>query len=63
MPDAVVRHSPGTSLHSGTNLALEIVKYEDVLHFASKWLTGDVYRQLSLDGAQMTPAAVEREVA
>jgi len=62
VPDSVVEHNPGTSLDSGPNYELEIVKCMDVLYFASKWLTGGLYRQMSVDGQQMTPVAVEVEI-
>lgn len=62
VPDAVVRHAPGSSLDSGANRELEIVKLTDLLYFAAKWLTGGLYRQMSVDGALMTPSAVAEEI-
>jgi hypothetical protein len=62
VPDAVVRHAPGSSLDSGANRELEIVKLTDLLYFAAKWLTGQLYRDMSVDGAQMTADAVAEEI-
>lgn len=62
VPDAVVEHTSGTSLHSGPNRELDVVKCSDLLHFAAKWLEGGLYRQLSVDGGLLTPTVVEEEV-
>lgn len=51
-------HKPNASL-AGSVDALELVKCDDVLAFAEKWLTGGLYRRLAIEGPQLTPAAVE----
>lgn len=48
-----VYHSPNSSLIT-KNLPLEIIKTEDWLYFANKWLTGNLYKSLSYEGDQLT---------
>jgi GT2 family glycosyltransferase len=54
-------HKPKTSMVSSTP-ALELVKCEDVLAFADKWLTGDLYRRLAVEGPELTEDAVQLTV-
>lgn len=49
VPSAFVEHELGGSA-STTNTWLNKIKLEDQLYFAKKWLTGEVYRQLALEG-------------
>lgn len=51
-----VHESGGSSEVS--NPVLEQVKVEDMLYFAKKWLSGDLYRSLSLEGASLSPRVV-----
>ncbi|MBN1816755.1 MAG: glycosyltransferase family 2 protein [Sedimentisphaerales bacterium] len=39
---------------------LEIRKIKDMMYFARKWLTGDVYRQLACPQEQSDPAAITK---
>jgi tetratricopeptide (TPR) repeat protein/GT2 family glycosyltransferase len=50
---------------SGANkdVALEVMKIEDILHFARKWLTGGLYQQLARDTTPLTAQAVAQTVA
>jgi len=34
---------------------IEQIKIRDMIYFARKWLTGEIYRELSLEGATLTP--------
>lgn len=54
VPSAFVEHELGGSA-STTNTWLNKIKLEDQLYFAQKWLTGDVYRKLAVEGPQLTP--------
>lgn len=54
VPSAFVEHELGGSA-STTNNWLNKIKLEDQLYFARKWLTGDVYRGLAVEGPQLTP--------
>ena len=42
---------------------LSQIKLQDHVFFAHKWLTGGVYRQLALEGPELTPEAVQKELA
>ncbi|HRY14806.1 MAG TPA: methyltransferase domain-containing protein [Candidatus Competibacteraceae bacterium] len=50
--------SDGASTGCGTNPELEQIKVKDVLFFAKKWLTGDLYRKLAYGGAVLTPEVI-----
>jgi GT2 family glycosyltransferase len=60
-PSAFVEHDLSGSA-STTNEWLNKVKLEDQLYFANKWLTGDVFRSLAVEGAQLTPQVVQQHV-
>lgn len=57
VPQALCEHSLGASGHAGRSW-IDLVKLRDALYFTDKWLTGDVYRRLSLEGPGLTPAMV-----
>jgi GT2 family glycosyltransferase len=57
VPQALCEHALGASGHAG-RAWIDLVKLRDAQYFAEKWLTGDVYRRLSLEGPGLTPAFV-----
>ena len=61
VPGALVEHSLGSSGRQA-NVEIERVKARDALYFAQKWLSGDVYRQLSFEGRALTRGGVKQEV-
>ena len=61
VPGALVEHSLGSSGRKA-NVEIERVKARDALYFAQKWLSGDVYRQLSFEGRALTRGGVKQEV-
>jgi GT2 family glycosyltransferase len=54
-------HRPNASMVSSMS-PIELVKCEDVLAFADKWLTGDLYRSLASEGSELTPDSVQRSM-
>lgn len=52
-PNAFVEHELAGSFDT-QNEWLNKVKLEDQLYFARKWITGDLYKQLSLEGSKLT---------
>jgi len=64
----VWRIGPAQGLHehgaSGatTNLEIELLKINDLLYFARKWLTGNLYKQIAYKGAECTGVQVQEEV-
>ncbi|MDP3761245.1 MAG: glycosyltransferase family 2 protein [Ramlibacter sp.] len=61
VPGALVEHSLGTSGREAS-AEIERVKARDALYFAQKWLSGDLYRQLSFEGSALTRGGVKQEV-
>ena len=55
---AVGVHEVGGSGHIAADAELEKIKLEDMIYFAKKWLTGDLYRTLAAEGATLTPPTV-----
>ena len=51
--DAYVNHV-GTSSMESKNDHLDIIKARDALYFSNKWLSGDLYRQLSYEGSRIS---------
>lgn len=47
-------HKPNASIAIDAS-PLELVKYDDIIALADKWLTGDLYRRLATEGAALTP--------
>lgn len=56
-----VHHSPNSSLET-TNIPLEIIKTEDWLYFANKWLTGGLYKSMALEGDKLTRMKISTAV-
>jgi len=50
-------HEAGGSANI-TNPMLEKIKLENMLYFSQKWLSGGIYRQLSIEGPMMTTGSV-----
>jgi GT2 family glycosyltransferase len=42
-----------------SNPELDVIKLEDQLYFAQKWLSGDIYKKLSHEGDKLTPKFVK----
>ncbi|MBI5279857.1 MAG: glycosyltransferase family 2 protein [Burkholderiales bacterium] len=61
VPAAVAEHTI-TSSHA-PNEALAQVMIKDALYFARKWLSGDLYRSLAVEGAELTEQAVRKHMA
>ncbi|MBN1124086.1 MAG: glycosyltransferase family 2 protein [Sedimentisphaerales bacterium] len=53
----------GGAASGGAKTSLEIRKIKDMMHFARKWLTGDIYRQLTYPQEQNDPAAIAEILA
>lgn len=62
VPSAFVEHELAGSAATW-NTWLNKIKLEDQLYFAQKWLTGEVYRQLSVEGPQLTPELVAQHLS
>lgn len=62
VPSAFVEHELGGSA-STTNAWLNKIKLEDQLYFARKWLTGEVYRSMAVEGSQLTADFVAQHVS
>jgi GT2 family glycosyltransferase len=45
-----------------TNLQLELIKVQDVLYFARKWLSGDLFKSLAHEGHNLTRTGVRIEI-
>ena len=51
VPGALCTHSLGAS--SAASPEIQLVKCRDAAYFAKKWLTGDVYRELAVEGPSL----------
>ena len=58
---ARVFHALAGSSAAGS-AALDKVKMQDAVHFAKKWLTGDLYRKLAFEGEGLTRLRLKAEV-
>lgn len=61
VPSAFVEHELGGSA-STTNTWLNKIKLEDQIYFARKWLTGDVYRSLAMEGSKLDSVFVDQHL-
>lgn len=61
VPKALAEHSLGAS-GTASNPEIELVKCRDAVYFAQKWLSGDLYRRLSFEGAGLTGGGVRQEL-
>lgn len=62
VPEAQVEHALASSGGDAPEW-LRQVMVADALYFARKWLTGDLYRQLALEGDMLPPDIVQEMVA
>ncbi|MBE7941161.1 MULTISPECIES: glycosyltransferase family 2 protein [Ramlibacter] len=62
VPQALVQHAAGAS-GSVANPEIELVKLRDVEYFTRKWLTGDLYRELALEGDRLAHEQVRETLA
>ena len=62
VPTAEVEHALDASGSSDTPVWLSKQKLEDQIYFAKKWLTGDIYRELSYEGKRLTNNFVRAEM-
>jgi len=62
VPNAFVDHEPSGSANM-TNAWLNQIKLEDQIYFAKKWLSGDLYRQLSIEGKNLSIEYIQNEVS
>ncbi|MDG2270674.1 MAG: glycosyltransferase family 2 protein [Halioglobus sp.] len=54
-------HEAGESGHIA-DPQLERIKLEDMIYFAKKWLSGDLYRSLSEEGSSVTPSVISEYI-
>lgn len=59
-PQSFVDHSLSGS-SKNANLALSKIKLEDQLYFSKKWLSGDLYKELSYEGESLDQKSVLSE--
>jgi len=45
------------------NLAIELLKLNDLLYFSKKWLTGESFREMAYEGRQLTPEIIANLVS
>lgn len=62
VPNAFVEHELAGS-SDVENAWLNKVKWEDQLYFAKKWITGDLYKQLALEGPKLNDENVKAVLA
>lgn len=62
VPKALAEHSLGAS-GAASNPEIDLVKCRDAVYFGEKWLSGDLYRQLSFEGAGLAGISVRQELA
>lgn len=55
---ATGQREAGASTANQPDPVLERVKTDDILYFAGKWLTGDLYRRLAYEGSKLDPSHV-----
>jgi len=54
-------HDHGASGKSD-NPIIEMLKLKDMLYYGRKWLNGDLYRKMALEGPQLTPERIDELV-
>jgi len=60
--DARGIHEHGAS-GATSDVKINLLKVNDVIYFSRKWLTGDLYRELSYEGKDLTPENVSNIIA
>ncbi len=58
VPDAVVEHFADASGDAASGEIAKI-KNEDMIYFAKKWITGDIYKALSVEGPKLSNLSVK----
>jgi GT2 family glycosyltransferase len=58
---ALVEHSYGES-NTKTNEWLNSIKCNDIIYFAKKWLTGDLYKSLSYEGESLSRLKIKSAI-
>ena len=58
---AKIEHSLGASA-STKNESINLVKLADQIYFGEKWLTGDVYKRLAVEGSKLTRMFIADEL-
>lgn len=58
VPSAFVNHEPGGSVDV-ENAWLNEIKNQDQIYFIKKWLSGDLYKDLSLEGKHLTSESIK----
>lgn len=61
VPEARCEHSMSSAAERG-NAELGAVKLRDAIYFARKWVSGDLYRTLAYEGAQLLRLQVDVEI-
>ena len=61
VPQARCEHSL-TGSRSTRNFPLELIKVNDLLYFARKWVSGELFRVLSHEGASLTRTEIRMEI-
>ena len=61
VPRARCEHSLGGSRRT-TNFELELIKVQDLLYFAKKWVSGDLYKGLAHEGPNLTRTGIRIEI-
>lgn len=59
VPDARVEHAFGASSKADV---LKLLRYQDLLYFARKWVNGELYKGLAFEGSALTRVRVASEV-
>ena len=58
---ALVHHSGGSASNVANDF-INQVKIRDLVYFAKKWLTGDLYKSLSLEGKNLTRMTIQTTI-
>jgi GT2 family glycosyltransferase len=61
VPAALCEHSLEASRRT-LNFELELIKVQDLLYFARKWVSGDLFRILSYEGPNLTQTGVRIQI-
>ena len=61
VPNAFVQHEPAGS--QSLTPWIDKLKLEDQLYFADKWLTGDLYRRLAMEGPRLSDELIQTHLA
>jgi len=61
VPAARCEHTLDSSRRT-TNFELELIKVQDLLYFARKWLSGELFRSLSLEGPNLSQTGIRMQI-